>query len=76
MACAVITERLPAGEGEKVPGFQNVRVTTETRDSLAALKRHVSAQANREFSMGDIVSMLVKLGDNRAPELIRIAKES
>jgi hypothetical protein len=62
-------------EAEYMNGMQNIRTTSENRDSLLQLKLRISAAIKREMSMGDILGLLVKLGESHYPELVKLAED-
>lgn len=57
-------------------GFQNIRTTTDNRDSLMRLKLNIAAELGHDISMGDMVGFLIILGNAHITELTRIARES
>jgi hypothetical protein len=51
-----------------------VRVSPETRDALTRLRLRVGGEIGRNVTMAQAVSILVTIGQNHFPELVRIAR--
>ena len=56
--------------------FQNIRTTTDNRDSLMRLKLTIAAKIGHDISMGDMVGFLIILGNAHITELTQLARES
>lgn len=56
-------------------GFTNIRASFENRDTLLNLKRRVSADTQTDFGMGELIGILVIMGERHYHELISVARE-